>query len=99
MNKQKIRIIDTGSIHELDSSCKWEVRNGVLWNLNTNHVEGVDDDIVEYQIKGIKYRGHVDKGHTCYQLIHTKEWGGVCIPANEYNVIFTHMSRVEIIQE
>lgn len=91
-------IIDTDTVYELTDFCHWKVRNGVLWNLNTNHDEAVDRDIVEYQINGVKYSAHVDNGYTCYQFIHTKEWGGVCLDASDYDVVFTHVSKVELIK-
>lgn len=95
----KKRVEFNGKVVELLDFCQWEVRNGVLWNLNTNHDEGVDGDIVEYYIDGVRYLGHVDDGYTCYQFIHTKEWGGVCLSSNEYNVTFTHVTPVKLVND
>ena len=90
----KIRIIETGKEIELTDAVKWGVReDGVLWNFNTGREEGVEGDVVEYTKTGVKYSGHVE-GYTCYQLIHTKEWGGVVLSAREYDAKFYHKFKV-----
>ena len=92
----KIKVND--EVIELSDMCRWEVRNGVLYNLNTKHDEGVEGDEVEYSRGDIKYRGHVE-GYTCYQFVSTKEWGKVILSAAEYNPHFTHITRVEEVKE
>ena len=90
-----------GERFELTTACRWTTTTGVLWNLNTKREEGVEGDIVEYTLNGIRYRGHV-VGYTCYQFIETKEWGLVCLSAHdfdEHNVSFIHLSEVEMIKE
>lgn len=89
---KKIKVND--QIIELSSSCRWEIRKGVLWNLNTGRDEGVEGDVVDYESGGIKYHGHID-GYTCYQIIPTKEWGGVVLSTTDPKPQFTHVSKVE----
>ena len=87
--KTKIKIND--KVYELTDMCRWEVRDGVLWNLNTNHDEGVDGDIIKYGDK----TGTVE-GYTCYQFVSTKEHGKEILSANDYqgNVSFIHNTPV-----
>ena len=95
------RILVNGEEIELTDMCRWTVRNGALYNLNTNHDEGVEGDIIEYTNGGIRYRGHVD-GYTCYQFVDTKEWGKVILSAKEYaecGVKFTHVTPVTLLDE
>lgn len=89
---KKIKVND--QIIELSSSCRWEIRNGVLWNLNSERDEGVEGDVVDYESGGIRYRGHV-VGYTCYQFISTQEWGSVVLSTTEPKPKFTHVSKVE----
>ena len=96
---RKIKVND--KIYELSDMCKWEVRNGILWNLNSKHDEGVDGDEITYTNGGIRYRGHVE-GYTCYQFISTKEWGKVILAAaemDEKGVTFVHNTPVEAYEE
>ena len=92
----KIKV--NGEIIELTNMCRWKVRNGVLYNLNTMHDEGVEGDEVEYTHGDTRYRGHV-VGYTCYQFVSTKEWGNVVLSAASYNPHFTHNTKVEEVKE
>ena len=92
----KIKVKD--QIIELSGMCRWEIRSGVLYNLNTKHDEGVDGDIIEYSTGIARYRGHV-KGYTCYQFIETYEWGGIILSAADYNATFTHQTKVEEVKD
>lgn len=85
--KTKIKVKD--KVYELTDVCRWEVRDGVLWNLNTNHDEGVDGDIIKYGDK----TGTVE-GYTCYQFVATKEHGKEILSANDYHVNFIHKTPV-----
>ena len=49
----KIKVND--KIIELTDCCTWEVKDGVLYNYNTNRDEGVDGDIVRYKNCKIYY--------------------------------------------
>lgn len=92
---RKIKAND--KVYELSDICKWEVRNGILWNFNSKHDEGVDGDEIIYTNGGVKYRGHVE-GYTCYQFVSTKEWGKVILSAaemDETGVTFVHNTPVE----
>lgn len=87
--KTKIKV--KNKVYELTDMCRWEVRDGVLWNLNTDHDEGVDGDIINYNGK----TGTVE-GYTCYQFVTTKEHGKEILSANDYrgNVSFIHNTPV-----
>lgn len=85
--KAKIKVKD--KVYELTDMCRWEVRDGVLWNLNTDHDEGVDGDIINYNGK----TGTVE-GYTCYQFVTTKEHGKEILSANDYHVSFIHKTPV-----
>ena len=83
--KTKIKVKD--KVYELTDCCRWEVRDGVLWNLNTDHDEGVDGDIIKYGGK----TGTVE-GYTCYQLSLQKNTGKkFCLPMTivATSVLFT----------
>lgn len=96
----KTRIKYNGKIEELADCCRWEVRNSVLYNLNTGHDEGVENDIVEYTSNGTRYKGHII-GSTCYQFIETVEWGRVILSAEDARntVHYTHCTPVELIED
>lgn len=94
--KTKIKVND--EVIELTDMCKWDVVNGVLQNLNSNHDEGVTGDIITYTNGGIKYRGHV-VGYTCYQFVATEEWGKVILSAAEYDVEFLHNTPVVLVEK
>lgn len=85
--KTKIKVKD--KVYELTDVCRWEVRDGVLWNLNTDHDEGVEGDIINYNGK----TGTVE-GYTCYQFVATKEHGKEILSANDYHVSFIHNTPV-----
>lgn len=92
----KIKV--NGEVHELTDCCKWEVRNGILFNLNTNKDEGVEGDIADIDRHGTKYRGHV-VGYTCYQMIETAEWGKMVLSATDDTVSYTHLTKVEAVDD
>lgn len=99
----KIKIRYNGKVEELTDCCRWQVRDRVLFNMNTGHDEGVEGDIVEYSISGTQdrhfYKGHV-VGSTCYQFIETKEWGKVVLPAEDARrVRYTHVTPVELVED
>lgn len=99
MKTERIKV--NNDVIKLSPCCHWGVDNGILRNLNTGFDEGVEGDIVEYEINGVKYRGHV-KGYTCYQMITTEEFGSVCLSAKEYHEhtpLFIHQTKVELITE
>lgn len=85
--KTKIKVKD--KVYELTDCCRWEVRDDVLWNLNTDHDEGVDGDIINYNGK----TGTVE-GYTCYQFVTTQEHGNEILSANDYHVSFIHKTPV-----
>jgi len=97
---------------ELTDCCLWSVHSfrdyevggggkacTGLYNLNLNHYEGVDGDIVKYIHNGVFYKGHV-VGYTCGQFVATKEWGKVVLSSSEYrnSIIFIHMTDVELVK-
>jgi hypothetical protein len=86
--KTKIKVKD--KVYELTDCCRWEVRDGVLWNLNTNHDEGVDGDIITYNCGNGEIKTGTIEGYTCYQFVSTKEHGNVILSAHNYNVSFVH---------
>lgn len=94
----KIKFND--KVVELDKGCTWQVRNGILYNLNTNHDEGVDGDTVDFKHNGEMFYGCHVKGVTCYQLIDTEEYGGIVLSANECVwTKFHHNTHVELVEE
>lgn len=93
--KNKVKVKD--QVIKLTDMTHWEVRHGVLYNLNTKHDEAVEGDIVEYTIGESKYRGHV-KGYTCHQFVETYEWGLVVLSAADYNVRIIHQTKVEEVE-
>ena len=95
MSKDKIKV--NGQVIELTDMCHWNVRNGVLWNMNTLREEGVEGDIVEYKHGDTRYCGHV-VGYTCYQFVTTEEWGSVILSTTDPRPTFTHISKVEMIK-
>ncbi len=93
---KKIKV--NNKIIELSDSCRWSIKDNVLWNENTGRREGVEGDLVTYQIGGVMYQGHV-VGYTCHQLIETKDFGPVVLSANECCPSFVHRSKVEAVDE
>lgn len=90
--KTKIKVKD--KVYELTDVCRWEVRDGILWNLNTNHDEGVDGDFITYNCGNGEIKNGTVEGCTCYQFVSTKEYGKVILPAQNYQVSFIHHTPV-----
>jgi len=90
--KNKIKVKD--NVYELSDFCRWEVRDGVLWNLNTNHDEGVDGDIITYNDSNGEVKTGTVEGYTCYQFVTTQEHGKEILSANDYHVSFIHKTPV-----
>ena len=92
--KTKIKVKD--KVYELTDMCRWEVRDGVLWNLNNNHDEGVDGDIITYKCSNGEVKAGTIEGYTCFQFVSTKEHGKVILSAQNYygNVSFIHNTPV-----
>ena len=88
----KIKVKD--NVYELSDCCRWEVRDGVLWNLNTNHDEGVDGDFITYDYSNGEIKTGTVEGYTCYQFVSTKEHGKVILSAQDYHVSFIHNTPV-----
>lgn len=84
---------------ELSTCCKWSVRDGKLFNENTHRFEGVEGDVITFTKEyGKKYEGTVI-GYTCYQLVCTKENGGMVLSAKEaLSVEIEHRSVVELLE-
>ena len=78
--KTKIKVKD--KVYELTDMCRWEIRDGVLWNLNTNHDEGVDGDFITYDCGNGAIKTGTVEGYTCYQFVSTKEHGKVILSAD-----------------
>lgn len=85
---------------ELSTCCKWSIRDGKLFNENTNRFEGVNGDMITFtKENGEKYEGSVI-GYTCYQLVCTKENGGMVLSAKEaLSVEIEHRSVVELLED
>lgn len=85
---------------ELSTCCRWSVRDGKLFNENTNHFEGVNGDVITFtKENGEKYEGTVI-GYTCYQLVCTKESGNMVLSAKEaLSVEIEHRSVVELLED
>lgn len=85
---------------ELSTCCRWSVRDGKLFNENTNRFEGVNGDVITFtKENGEKYEGTVI-GYTCYQLVCTKESGNMVLSAKEaLSVEIGHRSVVELLED
>lgn len=85
---------------ELSTCCKWSVRDGKLFNENTHRFEGVEGDVITFTKEyGKKYEGTVI-GYTCYQLVCTKENGGMVLSAKEaLSIEIEHRSVVELLED
>ena len=85
---------------ELSTCCRWSVRDGKLFNKNTNRFEGVNGDVITFtKGNGEKYEGTVI-GYTCYQFVCTKESGNMVLSAKEsLSVEIGHRSVVELLED
>ena len=85
---------------ELSTCCKWSVRDGKLFNENTNRFEGVNGDVITFtKENGEKYEGTV-VGYTCYQFVCTKESGNMLLSAKEaLSAEIRHRSVVELLED
>lgn len=85
---------------ELSTCCRWSVKDGNLFNENTNHFEGVNGDVITFtKENGEKYEGTV-VGYTCYQFVCTKESGNMVLSAKEaLSVKIGHRSVVELLED
>lgn len=85
---------------ELSTCCRWSVKDGKLFNENTNRFEGVNGDLITFtKENGEKYEGTVI-GYTCYQFVCTKESGNMVLSAKEaLSVEIVHRSVVELLED
>lgn len=85
---------------ELSTCCRWSVRDGKLFNENTNRFEGVNGDVITFtKENGEKYEGTV-VGYTCYQFVCTKESGNMVLSAKEaLSAEIRHRSVVELLED
>ena len=81
---------------ELTDFCKFEIKNNLLFNKNTNKYEGVEgDEAIIKTDDGEIITGTV-KGYTCYQFINLDSFGEMIIPST-YTVTYKHKSKVELV--
>ena len=85
---------------ELSTCCRWSVKDGKLFNENTNRFEGVNGDAITFtKENGEKYEGTV-VGYTCYQFVCTKESGNMVLSVKEaLSVKIRHRSVVELLED
>ena len=85
---------------ELSTCCKYSVRDGKLFNENTNRFEGVNGDVITFtKENGEKYEGTVI-GYTCYQFVCTKESGNMVLSVKEaLSAGIRHRSVVELLED
>lgn len=85
---------------ELSKCCRWTIRDGKLFNENTNRFEGVNGDAITFtKENGEEYEGTVI-GYTCYQFVCTKESGNMVLSAKEaLSVKIGHRSVVELLED
>lgn len=93
-------LINRKDTAELSTCCRWSVRDGKLFNENTNRFEGVNGDVIIFtKENGEKYEGTV-VGYTCYQIVCTKESGNMVLSAKEaLSVEIGHRSVVELLED
>lgn len=84
----------------LSTFCRWSVKDGKLFNENTNRFEGVNGDVITFtKENGEKYEGTV-VGYTCYQFVCTKESGNMVLSAKEVlSAEIRHRSVVELLED
>lgn len=85
---------------ELSTCCRWTIRDGKLFNENTNRFEGVNGDVITFtKENGDEYEGTVI-GYTCYQFVCTKESGNMVLSAKEaMSAEIRHRSVVELLED
>ena len=85
---------------ELSTCCRWSVKDGKLFNENTNRFEGVNGDVITFtKENGEEYEGTVI-GYTCYQFVCTKESGNMVLSAKEVlSAEIRHRSVVELLED
>lgn len=85
---------------ELSTCCRWSVKDGKLFNENTNRFEGVNGDVITFtKENGEKYEGTLI-GYTCYQFVCTKESGNMVLSAKEaLSAEIRHRSVVELLED
>ncbi len=85
---------------ELSTCCRWSVKDGKLFNENTNRFEGVNGDVITFtKENGEKYEGTV-VGYTFYQFVCTKESGNMVLSAKEVlSAEIRHRSVVELLED
>lgn len=85
---------------ELSTCCRWSIRDGKLFNENTNRFEGVNGDVITFtKENGEKYEGTLI-GYTCYQFVCTKESGNMVLSAKEaLSAEIRHRSVVELLED
>ena len=93
-------IINGKDTADLSTCCRWSVKDGNLFNENTNRFEGVNGDLITFTNEnGEKYEGTV-VGYTCYQFVCTKESGNMVLSAKEaLSVKIGHRSVVELLED
>lgn len=93
-------LINRKDTAELSTCCRCSVRDGKLFNENTNRFEGVNGDVITFtKENGEKYEGTV-VGYTCYQIVCTKESGNMVLSAKEaLSVEIGHRSVVELLED
>lgn len=101
LNVKIMKILINGKdTSDLSTCCRWSVRDGKLFNENTNRFEGVNGDVITFtKENGEKYEGTV-VGCTCYQIVCTKESGNMVLSAKEaLSVEIGHRSVVELLED
>ena len=93
-------IINGKDTADLSTCCRWSVKDGNLFNENTNRFEGVNGDVITFtKENGEKYEGTV-VGYTCYQFVCTKESGNMVLSAKEaLSVKIGHRAVVELLED
>ena len=93
-------IINGKDTADLSTCCRWSVKDGNLFNENTNRFEGVNGDVITFtKENGEKYEGTVI-GYTCYQFVCTKESGNMVLSAKEaLSAEIRHRSVVELLED
>ena len=93
-------IINGKDTADLSTCCRWSVKDGKLFNENTNRFEGVNGDVITFtKENGEKYEGTVI-GYTCYQFVCTKESGNMVLSVKEaLSAEIRHRSVVELLED
>ena len=93
-------LINGKDTEELSTCCRWSVKDGNLFNENTNRFEGVNGDVITFtKENGEKYECTVI-GYTCYQFVCTKDSGNMVLSAKEaMSAEIRHRSVVELLED